>query len=151
MLCGQASKRRTRNALRPANNKVGQFLGTLGSRKAEERTLDAVEGRREGLRSLEVEFLELDRTPGAASRGRRLSGRPPYFLAPLSELHDELAGDGTGRPDHEKRSRHQSASTACVCTTSATRRPVASRTSVCSTIVRRPTCATRPEIGRAHV
>jgi len=34
MLCRQASKRRTRKALRPAINKVGQFLGTLKSRKA---------------------------------------------------------------------------------------------------------------------
>ncbi len=34
MLCRQASKRRTRKALRSAINKVGQFLGTLKSRKA---------------------------------------------------------------------------------------------------------------------
>jgi hypothetical protein len=34
MLCRQASKRRTRNALRPAINRVSQFLATLGSRKA---------------------------------------------------------------------------------------------------------------------
>ncbi len=33
MLCRQASKRRTRRALRPAINKVGQFLRTLASRK----------------------------------------------------------------------------------------------------------------------
>jgi hypothetical protein len=33
-LCRQASKRRTRQALRPAINKVAQFLRTLGSRKA---------------------------------------------------------------------------------------------------------------------
>ena len=34
MLCRQASKRRTRHALRPAINKVVQFLRTLSSRKA---------------------------------------------------------------------------------------------------------------------
>jgi hypothetical protein len=33
-LCRQASKRRTRHALRPAINKVAQFLRTLASRKA---------------------------------------------------------------------------------------------------------------------
>ena len=39
MLCRQASKRRTKNALRPAINRVSQFLATLGSRKA--RTIPA--------------------------------------------------------------------------------------------------------------
>jgi hypothetical protein len=39
MLCRQASKRRTKNALRPAINKVSQFFATLGSRKA--RTIPA--------------------------------------------------------------------------------------------------------------
>ncbi len=34
MLCRQASKRRTRNALRPAINRVARFVATLGSRKA---------------------------------------------------------------------------------------------------------------------
>ncbi len=34
VLCRQASKRRTRNALRPAINKLSQFLATLGARKA---------------------------------------------------------------------------------------------------------------------
>ena len=34
MLCRQASKRRTKNALRPAINKMDQFLATLRSRRA---------------------------------------------------------------------------------------------------------------------
>src|SRR6266516_7352255 len=105
----------------------------------EEDAVGPVQRRRKRLRPLEVEFHELGCVPGAAPSRRRLSGGPPYPLAPPAELHDEPAADCAGRPDHENRSRHQSTSTACVCTTSATRRPVASRTSDCSTIVRRPT------------
>src|SRR5213592_1744890 len=107
----------------------------------EKRALDALQRRREGLRPLEVELHELGRAGGAAAGGCRLAGRRAYLLAALTELHDELAADGAGRADDENPPRHQSTSTACVCTTSATRRPVASRTSVWTTIVRRPTCS----------
>src|SRR5262245_59505973 len=60
MLCRQASKRRTRKELRPAINKVVQFLRTLKSRKAQtipQAVKDALRAAADGIR-LDMEALQ---------------------------------------------------------------------------------------------
>ena len=60
MLCRQASKRRTRKGLRPAINKVVQFLRTLKSRKAQtipQAVKDALREAADGIR-LDMEALQ---------------------------------------------------------------------------------------------
>jgi len=79
MLCRQASKRRTRNALRPAINKVTQFLGTLGSRKAKTISPTAKGTLRTSADAIRADMQTLQRAvqcpqdapPGVASIGTR--------------------------------------------------------------------------------
>ncbi len=61
MRCRQASKRRTRRALRPAINKVGQFLRTLGSRKARTIPPTVKDGLRTAADAIRLDMQALQR------------------------------------------------------------------------------------------